>query len=131
MVSCIGILGKVGQASCALATNQQINAVVPGSDAHASFLYWACSKLEPQLRREAGLQVIPIVNKTCFSRLQVPLPRFDEQERIVNALSRIERQIKTQVSHLGKYRLVKQGLMQDLLTGRVRVPEEAVEGVTA
>lgn len=46
-----------------------------------------------------------------------------EQERIVSALHRIEHQIGAEESPLAKLRKLKSGLMTDLLTGRVRMPD--------
>ena len=57
----------------------------------------------------------------------VPLPGFQEQSRIVRCLSSQHQRIAEEERTLSKLRTLKHGLMDDLLTGRVRVsvPEEA------
>jgi type I restriction enzyme S subunit len=75
------------------------------------------------MRAEAGLQVVPIVNKSRFSSLLLPLPDFDEQRRIVAALDQQDETRESELEYRAKLQLLKTGLMQDLLTGRVRVPE--------
>jgi len=61
----------------------------------------------------------------------VPKPPRGELNRFDKLVSRIEGDESLQGQKLNKLKKLKQGLMQDLLTGRVRVPEGAVEGVTA
>ncbi|HEX2688438.1 MAG TPA: restriction endonuclease subunit S [Kofleriaceae bacterium] len=61
------------------------------------------------------------INKTQLGRLPVLLPSRAEQERILNVLSSCEEWIALEGVELAKLRVLKQGLMEDLLTGRVRV----------
>jgi len=57
-----------------------------------------------------------------IEKLLLSRPSFDEQERIVSVLSAHEARIRAEEAYRDKLRLLKKGLMQDLLTGRVRVP---------
>jgi type I restriction enzyme S subunit len=52
----------------------------------------------------------------------VPWPRSKERTRIAGALSAHESRIRAEEVYRDKLQLLKKGLMQDLLTGRVRVP---------
>jgi type I restriction enzyme, S subunit len=54
-------------------------------------------------------------------RVLIPLPPTDEQERIVAACATIESRIEADRAELSKLRQLRTGLMDDLLTGRVRV----------
>lgn len=54
-------------------------------------------------------------------RVLIPLAPLDEQDRIVDASETIESQIDAAMAELSKLRLLKAGLTDDLLTGRVRV----------
>ena len=54
-------------------------------------------------------------------RVLIPLPSLDEQRRIVDAYDSIENAVWGEQEGLSRLRLVKAGLMDDLLTGRVRV----------
>ena len=56
-----------------------------------------------------------------FSRVVVSHPDIAEEERIVDLLSSASDRIKSTESVVAKLRQQKQGLMHDLLTGRVRV----------
>ena len=78
--------------------------------------------LRPQLRREAGLQAVPIVNKALFSKMILPFSADpDEKTRARTVLSAASSQIDAQIAYSEKLRSLKTALMQDLLTGKKRV----------
>ena len=57
------------------------------------------------------------------SELPIPVPKRNEQSCIMEVLWNVDTQISIEHKSLQKARHFKQGLMTDLLTGRVRVPE--------
>jgi type I restriction enzyme S subunit len=57
-----------------------------------------------------------------FKRVCVPKPSFAEQMEISRRLAAQEQRIAAEFAQLTKFRLIKVGLMNDLLTGKVRVP---------
>jgi len=55
------------------------------------------------------------------------IPPLDEQLAIVTVLADVDAEIKALITRLAKTRDIKQGMMQELLTGRTRLPiQEAV-----
>ena len=63
--------------------------------------------------------------KSPFRRLEFSLPPLDEQRAIVRVLSDMDAEIEALEARLEKTRDIKQGMMQELLTGRTRmVPTE-------
>lgn len=62
-----------------------------------------------------------------LAKLIVPRPSPDEQVRIAAKLAQHEATCEQHNSHLAKLLLLKSGLMQDLLTGRVRVKVDNCE----
>lgn len=122
VVVCIGsTIGKVGITAITSCTNQQINAVLPYEGTHPDYLFLAMRMHIDQLRGLAGLQAVPIVNKTSFESIYVPVARPSEQIEIAKRLDAISTRIIDEDATLHKLRLEKSGLMEDLLTGRVRV----------
>ena len=90
LFTCIGAtIGKVGLAAVPLSTNQQINGVVPKSDiVDPEFLFYALSAIAPQVKRIAGAQAVPIVNKSELSSQKVLVPcDICEQKAIADLLS--------------------------------------------
>ncbi|MCK0439051.1 restriction endonuclease subunit S [Gordonia alkaliphila] len=61
-----------------------------------------------------------------FKNFQLRLPSRDEQDAIVCFLDDAEAEVATLKSRLAKARAIKAGMMQQLLTGRTRLPLEAV-----
>jgi len=57
-----------------------------------------------------------------FARMWMPRPPFPEQSSIAEKYTAVQRQLSDERTNLEKLRLLKKGLMDDLLTGRVRVP---------
>ncbi|MDF3142309.1 MULTISPECIES: restriction endonuclease subunit S [unclassified Streptomyces] len=66
------------------------------------------------------------VNPTRLRELEIDFPSdLAEQRRIVSTLASFDDRIGREVEELAKLRRLKQGLTDDLLSGRVRVPEVA------
>ena len=91
LVCCIGSLGKIGFAGRPLVTNQQINAIVfDGKKIDPRYGFFACRLLKPQLESMAPATTVPIVNKSRFSELKIPVPPLKEQRRIAAILDQAE-----------------------------------------
>lgn len=61
------------------------------------------------------------INLTQLKAFPIPCPELDEQQKIVAAVRSSERQAESEDLQLSSLRELKSGLMDDLLTGRVRV----------
>lgn len=89
LVCCIGSLGKIGLAGVDLATNQQINSIIPNLDVlnpdFAKYLIFS-SKLEYE--KFANSNVVPIINKNQQGEIVYPVPPIEEQKAIVSFLDK-------------------------------------------
>ena len=91
---------------------------------HPEFLNaWTGSPAARRYFMVAGKQTTNLasINKTALGRLPVVVPPLDEQEGIIEALARADRRIEAETTEVEKLRTLRRGLMDDLLTGRVRV----------
>ena len=61
------------------------------------------------------------IAKSAFVRLSIPQPTQDEQTAIATVLADMDTELAALQSRLGKTRALKQGMMQELLTGRIRL----------
>lgn len=68
------------------------------------------------------------INKTQLSSFPVIVPKLGEQKAIVNLLAGVDHSIKTHERAHRDLEKLKRGLMQNLLTGRVRVKLPASSG---
>jgi type I restriction enzyme S subunit len=65
----------------------------------------------------------PAINSKDVKALQIPLPSLEEQTAIAEILSDMDTEIAALEGKLSKAREVKQGMMSELLTGRIRLVE--------
>jgi type I restriction enzyme S subunit len=74
--------------------------------------------LEFSMRGTTGRQRVP---KDAVERLKIPLPSYQEQKRIAETLSTFDKKLKIEGNEKAKLERIKQGLMDLLLTGKIRV----------
>jgi type I restriction enzyme S subunit len=63
-----------------------------------------------------------LVGMEIFRKTYIPIPPLPEQRAIAEALSDVDALITSQETLLAKKRAIKQGVMQELLTGKRRLP---------
>jgi len=76
-----------------------------------------------QIARRANLTAQANIGKEEFEGIYLPIPHPIEQKAIATALLSYDSAIRAEKDWAWKLQEVKSGLMTDLLTGRVRVPE--------
>ena len=67
------------------------------------------------------------ISKSAFMRLSVPQPSHEEQTAIATVLSDIDAELSALEARRDKIRVLKQGMMQSLLTGRIRLPVKQID----
>jgi type I restriction enzyme S subunit len=65
------------------------------------------------------------IARSELGRIRICLPGLEEQSRIADFLSDVDRELRALEARLAKARTIKLGMMQQLLTGRVRLAAEA------
>ena len=78
--------------------------------------------LQDQIALNTIGQAVKGINIADVKRLQVPLPPLAEQRAIAEALSDVDALINALDALITKKRHIKQGTMQQLLTGKKRLP---------
>jgi type I restriction enzyme S subunit len=105
-----------------LCTNQSIAAILPNPTYVSEYLYYNLDSRYEELRElSAGDGGRGGLNLTIIRSLVVPFPDLPEQTAIANTLRDIDAEIAAQEARLAKTRQLKQGMMQELLTGRIRL----------
>lgn len=79
------------------------------------------SSVQRQIEVLSGGGTMPVINGKVIKRLLVPKLEIEEQKLVVDRLMAIESTLASFAETHKKLSLQKQGLMHDLLTGRVRV----------
>ena len=113
LVSCIGKIGKTGFTTEETAFNQQINAIIPdNSVVDPKFLFFSIQTQKEQLRSLQSNTIMPIVNKSKFSRLLIPLPPLEEQKKIAKVLDTIRKAIEVQNNLIKTWKKMKKAVME-------------------
>ena len=121
LMTCVGTFGTVAVAGRELVMNQQLHGFVCGSEVLPLYLCLVLQTKESEMKRISGQTTIPYLNKAKCESIRVPLPPIIEQNQIVDKIVSIEENINANKKNLDGLSSLKRGLMQDLLTGRVRV----------
>ena len=114
-------IGECSIAAIELCSSQAILGIRPRESCDGHYLYyWLVSKKdEVRAMGQHGTQAN--LNADMVKDFRVPLPTIDEQRAIANVLSDMDAEIEALERRRDKTRLLKQGMMQELLTGRVRL----------
>ena len=65
---------------------------------------------------------VPTLNRNDIHKLWIAIPEEEEQIEIVNILDEVINSKKTKEDKLKSLEKLKKSLMQNLLTGKVRIP---------
>ena len=115
--------GTAAYTLVSLCTNQSIGSILPNDLYCSLFLYHYMDAKYSELRLlSAGDGGRGGLNKKLLSEYKVSLPpTIEEQERIANALSQVDDLLAALDEQIEKKKLIKQGTMQQLLTGKTRL----------
>ncbi|MBP3672575.1 MAG: restriction endonuclease subunit S [Oscillospiraceae bacterium] len=103
LVTCIGIIGKVAINNVECAFNQQINAIIPDKNkCLTEYLAYAIQNKQEEMQDIANAPVVPILNKTQFSNIDINLPSLNEQTEIVEKLNAVSELIALRKEQLAK-----------------------------
>lgn len=123
LVSCIGIIGRVGLSLKSLAFNQQINAIVPNENIYNQFLFYVIQVQQKQIENLASFTTVPIVSKAKFSTVKIPFPPFPVQRKIASILSAIDEKIQAEEAKKKALEDLFRSLLSHLMNGKIRVKD--------
>ena len=114
IVTCIGLIGKLGIAKTSMITNQQINALVVSESFDHEFIYYAFENFFPEYRSKVSMQTLPILSKSEFEKLMIKVPDLDVQHKISSHLAAMDRRIEHTQQELNALIEHRRGIMQQL-----------------
>jgi type I restriction enzyme S subunit len=97
-----------------------VMALTPGDEIDCEFLYYWLGYRG--LWDIADVTSVPQINNKHIKPLEIVLPTLVEQRRIASVLDHIDGLISSLERLITKKQAIKQGMMQELLTGRTRLP---------
>lgn len=115
-------IGKIKIATEPTCTNQGFKSIVCRRGAHNEFIYYLLLTLEPTMVGRATGSTFLEISKRDVAAIEIQLPSVDEQIAIADVLSDVDRLLGSLDALIAKKRAVKHATMQQLLTGRTRLP---------
>ncbi|MEO0199324.1 MAG: restriction endonuclease subunit S [candidate division WOR-3 bacterium] len=123
IISARGTVGVLAQLGADMAFNQSCYGLDAKDKMKLSndFLYYALKHFITSFLSLAYGNVFNTITRETFKEILIPLPPLPEQQRIASILSQIDEVIEKEQAYKEKLERIKKGLMEDLLTGKVRV----------
>ena len=112
MVTCIGTIGKIGIVQRESACNQQINYIIPKKSVNSVYLAHCLCFCKPALEEMANAPVVPIINKTQFSSVVLPVPPVEYQNRFAAFVAEVDKSKLAVQKGLQELEILKKSLMQ-------------------
>jgi type I restriction enzyme S subunit len=106
-----------------ICTNQGFKSLVCKEGVSHEFLYYLLLTLKPQMLERAIGSTFLEIGKRDIASISTDFPDTDEQTAIATVLSDMDAEIAALERRRDKTSAIKQGMMQQLLTGRVRLVE--------
>lgn len=85
------------------------------------WFYHYCFILGEWCRRNINEGGLAAVNMEDFSKVTIAVPQIKEQKAIASVITSMDDEIAALESKKAKYEQIKQGMMQQLLTGKIRL----------
>lgn len=114
-------IGELKISAIPMTTNQGFKNLRSNGSANIDFLYYLLqTKKDDMLELSIGSTFLEI-SKSALCQIPMQTPSISEQERIAEALSDVDSMISLLGKLIAKKKAVKQGAVQELLTGKKRL----------
>jgi type I restriction enzyme S subunit len=122
-------IGDVRIAKKLISTNQGFKSLIPNQGILNEWLYYVILIIKNKMLEKAIGSTFLEISKGDLSRILLNVPEFAEQSAIATVFSDMDAEIEALEKKLEKYRQIKQGMMQELLTGKIRLVQPEQEEV--
>ena len=114
-------LGECAIAGTSLCSSQAILGIRPKANLNNEFLYYHLTSTKNVVKSMGQQGTQANLNKGMVQAFQINLPPLPEQTAIATILSDMDAELAALEAKLAKTRQLKQGMMRELLTGRIRL----------
>jgi type I restriction enzyme, S subunit len=125
-------IGQTSITKIEATTNQASCAIISDSTKlEYEFLYYFLKFNRANIIALGAGGAQPNISQQIIKDILLPIPPLKEQQKIISIITSFDEKIQFEKSYLDKINIIKKGLMQDLLTGKVRVNANQDEVVTS
>jgi type I restriction enzyme S subunit len=122
LCSCSAVIGITAIVKKPLIINQTFIGIVPNKvKLDSSYLYYLLPTYKKRFENLSSGTTIVYISRKQFEQFHIILPPKNEQQKIAQILSSQDEKIEDIKNKLNKLKSLKASLMQDLLSGKVRV----------
>lgn len=114
-------IGDIRIAACKITTNQGFKSLICHPGVSNEFLYYKLLIMKPKLVERAIGSTFLEISKKDTAALELIMPEYNEQTAIAAVLSDMDAELSALEQRRDKTRALKQGMMQELLTGKTRL----------
>jgi len=114
-------IGDLGILKIEASTNQGFQSIICKEMIDVEFIYYLMSTKKEELLKNASGSTFLEISPNKVKSLEIIVPDLTEQTRIATILSDMDEELEALEAQLSKAKKVKQGMMQELLTGRTRL----------
>lgn len=112
LVTCIGTIGKIGIAMQECSCNQQINVIIPDKTVNNVYLAYCMLYMKDLLTRAANAPVVPIINKSDFSKIEIMAPPVSCQDQFAAFVEQSDKSKFALLQNIEKLEQCRNALMQ-------------------
>lgn len=120
-------VGKVMKYEIDVAINQDLKALYVSEEFDNIFLFYWFQFNQTQIESLGSGSTVKGIRLEQFKNISINYPLKAEQQAIATVLSDMDAEIDALTQKLAKSRQIKQGMMQELLTGRIRLLESSAQ----
>jgi len=113
--------GNVGLLNFSASANQSVIAVEPNRETEYRFLFYSLLMKRSEILSNQTGSAQGGVNLGAIKKIEASFPLLEEQTAIAAILSDMDAEIESLEQKRDKYTMLKQGMMQQLLTGKIRI----------
>jgi len=122
LLAMYGSIGAMAINEIPVATNQAILGIVPKEEkTDVEFIYYLLNFLTPHFARHAKQTTQANLTAEIVREFKIPIPPILEQRKIAEILSTVDKKLEFEKNEKAKLERIKQGLMDLLLTGKIRI----------
>lgn len=115
-------IGKCSIANIDVAISQAVLGIIVNSKIlETEYLYYYLTNIEDTVKNLGQTGTQSNLSKQLISQFNIAFPSLEEQQQIAQTLSDMDFEIEILEQELNKYKDLKTGMMQELLTGKTRL----------
>lgn len=117
----VGTVNICEEKSC---IGRGLGAVRETTNSYYKFIYYLLDNSQAKLNEVGQGSTFTAINSNDLASLKIAVPQIEEQHKIADILSALDNQILLYTDQKSDYTQLKEGLIQQLLTGKIRVKVE-------